>query len=96
MRELDRLIACVEDGQTLVSAKTKEDLRTFFNTSKTNIANAFEGGADGVLSRCDDDVEAVREYLLWDYIAYNINELYNSHDLARKTLEEGLSKTPKA
>lgn len=91
MSELDRLAACIEDGRTLLSVKTEDELHAFFKESKTDISKAFEGGLEGLLSRWEDHgLDAIRAYLLWDYIAYNIAELYNSYDLARQVLEEGL------
>lgn len=93
MSDLDKLMACIEDGHKLLSVRTREQLRDVFNTSKTNIAEAFEGGVEGLLDRwTGHDIETTRDYLLWDYIARNIGELYNSYDLSRQVLEEGLKK----
>lgn len=91
MSDLDKLMACIEDGQKLLSVETEDQLRDMFNTSKTNIAEAFEGGVEGLLSRwAEHGIETTRAYLLWDYVARNIGELYNSYDLSRQVLEQGL------
>ena len=91
MSELDRLMACFADAQELISVKTEDQLRRFFKASRTNISDAFEGGVDGLLRRWEGrSMDDICAYLLWDYIAYNIAELYNSYDLARDVLEEGL------
>ncbi|MGC1952456.1 MAG: hypothetical protein WA970_07775 [Gammaproteobacteria bacterium] len=93
MSDLDKLMACIEDGHQLLSVTTQDQLRDLFNTSKTHIADAFEGGVDGLLSRwAEHDMETTRAYLLWDYIARNIGELYNSYDLSRQVLDRGLKK----
>ena len=42
--------------------------------------------ADEVLSRWPDDEDRmanVRSYLLWEYIGYNIAELYKAYDQSR-------------
>jgi hypothetical protein len=91
MSDLDKLMACIEDGYTLLTVKTPDELRAMFKTSKTNIADAFEGGVEGLLDRwAGHDMDTTRAYLLWDYIARNIGELYNSYDLSRQVLEQGL------
>ena len=95
MRELDRLVALLEDANTVLAVRTEDDLRAFFATSKSDIAAAFKGGVDGLLDQWGDDpkrIEVVREYLLWDYIAYNAKQMYESYDLAREVLKEQLSK----
>ena len=66
-----------------------------FATSSTDIAGAFEGGVDGLLAQWANNpnrIEVMREYLLWDYIAYNAKEMYESYDLAREVLREKLDK----
>jgi hypothetical protein len=91
MSDLEKLMACLEDGHRLLSVESEDHLRDMFNASKTGIAVAFEGGVDGLLSRwAEHGIEATRAYLLWDYIARNIGELYNSYDLSRQVLEQGL------
>lgn len=95
MSDLDKLMACIEDGHKLLSVTTQDELRAMFDTSRTGIAEAFEGGVQGLLERwAGHDLETIRAYLLWDYIARNIAELYNSYDLARQVLEQGLQKKP--
>ena len=95
MRELDRLVALLEDAKTVLAVRTENDLRALFASSKSNIAGAFKGGVDGMLAQWGDDpkrIEVIREYLLWDYIAYNAKEMYQNYDLAREVLKEQLSK----
>ena len=91
MSDLERLEACLDDAQQILSIRSEEHLHALFRTSKTGISDAFDGGVDGLISRWEGhDMEDIRAYLLWDYIAYNIAELYNSYDLARQVLEKGL------
>lgn len=93
MSDLDKLMACIEDGHKLLSVTTQDELRRMFDASRTGIAEAFEGGVQGLLDRwAGHDLETIRAYLLWDYIARNIGELYNSYDLARQVLEQELQK----
>ena len=92
MAELDtkRLIACLEDGRAIARIETEADLRAFFEASATDVGRVFEEGVDQVLDRWqgeDDKIRKIRDYLLWEYIAYNIAELYNSYDLVRDMFE---------
>ncbi len=98
MSELDKLSACIEDGCRILAINTEEDLRDLFRDSKTNVAGAFENGVEGLLEQWPDDesrIGKIRAYLLWNYIAYNISELYNGFDLTREILEDRLQKKDK-
>jgi hypothetical protein len=95
MRELDRLVALLEDAQTVVAVRCEDELRNLFATSRTDISNAFQGGVDGLLAQWDNQpnrIEMIRQYLLWHYIAYNAKEMYESYDLAREVLKDKLKK----
>ena len=86
MSDLDRLRACIDDAKTIEGLRTEADLREFFAYSKTNIGLVFGMSADQVLSRwpeASDRMEKVRTYLLWEYIALNIADLYKAYDAAR-------------
>lgn len=85
MKDLERLLYCIDDGKAIESLRTEEDLHEFFVCSKTNIRQVFGMTADDVLSRwphTEDRMEKVRAYLLWEYIAYNIAEMHKAYDSA--------------
>jgi len=86
MQDLDRLLYCIDDGKSIESLTTEEELREFFVCSKTNIRQVFGMTAEDVLNRWPDTegrIEKVRAYLLWEYIAYNIAQMYKAYDSAR-------------
>lgn len=92
MAELDtqRLVACIEDAHAIQAIETEQDLRRFFENSKTKIQDVFQENVDEVMDRWkgeSDKIQKIREYLLWEYVAYNIAELYNSYDLVRDMFE---------
>ena len=87
MSDLDRLTACIDDARTIEGLQTEADLHEFFTYSKTNIGLVFDMSADQVLDRWPDTadrMEKVRAYLLWEYIALNIANLYQAYDAARE------------
>ncbi len=87
MQDLERLLYCIDDGKAIESLKTEEELREFFICSKTNIRQVFGMTAEDVLNRwpaTEDRMAKVRAYLLWDFIAYNIAEMYEAYDSARE------------
>jgi hypothetical protein len=94
MTELEKLTACIEDGHVIARLRTNADLETFFANSRTGIADVIPGGLAGlrdqVTERGEAGMEAIRNYLLWDYIAKNISELYSSYELVRDMLEQQL------
>jgi hypothetical protein len=95
MTELDRLMLCLEDARTIEAIRSADDLRAFFGNSRTGIEAVFEETADQVLERWLDDgqrIARIREYLLMEYIAYNIAEIYNSYDLVRDMFEAQLQR----
>ncbi len=86
MSDLDRLSACIDDAKTIEGLQNEADLREFFAYSKTNIGLVFGMTADQVLDQWPqsaDRMEKVRAYLLWEYIAQNIADLYQAYDAAR-------------
>lgn len=88
MSDLDRLSACIDDARTIEGLQTEADLHEFFAYSKTNIGLVFGMSADQVLDRWPDTagrMEKVRAYLLWEYVALNIAELYQAYDAARQS-----------
>lgn len=92
MTDRDKLIALLEDGRRIAAIGGEADLRALFENSSTDIGAAFDGGAEGLLQQWpeDDRLDQVRAYLLWDYIAYNVADLFGKYDLARQMLEEQL------
>ena len=87
MSDLDRLIACIDDAKTIEGLQTEADLHEFFAYSKTNIGLVFGMTADQVLERwpdAADRMDKLRAYLLWEYVALNIAELYEAYDAARE------------
>ena len=86
MSDLDRLSACIDDAKTIEGLQTEADLREFFTYSKTNIGLVFNMTAEQVLERWPDSadrMEKIRAYLLWEYVAQNIAEMYHAYDAAR-------------
>ncbi|MDJ0863089.1 MAG: hypothetical protein QNJ87_11455 [Gammaproteobacteria bacterium] len=86
MSDLDRLTACIDDAKTIEGLQTTTDLKEFFAYSKTNIGLVFGMSAQQVLDRWPDTadrMEKVRSYLLWEYIALNIADLYKTYDAGR-------------
>lgn len=95
MAELDRLTRCIEDAQAILAMRSEADLHTFFRDSRTGIRTVFRETADQMLERWPDDeqrMEKIRDYLLMEYIAYNIAEIYNSYDLVRDMFEDQLQR----
>lgn len=93
MNELDRLTACLEDAQAILALETEDGLREFFRASRTGISEVFGETADEVLARWPQDAERmhhVRDYLLMEYIAYNISEIYGRYDMVRELFEDAL------
>ena len=87
MSDLDQLSACIDDARIIEGLQTEADLREFFAYSKTNIGLVFGMTADQVLGRWPDTADRmrkVRAYLLWEYIAQNIAEMYQTYDAARE------------
>ena len=87
MSDLDRLSACIDDAKTIEGLQTEADLREFFTYSKTNIGLVFDMTAEQVLERWPDSADRmgkIRAYLLWEYVAQNITEMYQAYDAARK------------
>ncbi len=87
MSDLDRLSACIDDAKSIEGLQTESDLREFFTYSKTNIGLVFDMTAEQVLERWPDSgdrMEKIRAYLLWEYVAQNIAEMYQAYDAARK------------
>ena len=86
MSDLDRLSACIDDARVIEGLQTEADLREFFAYSKTNIGLVFNMTADEVLKRWPEDEDRmakVRNYLLWEYVAYNIAKMYQAYDKTR-------------
>ena len=86
MSDLDRLTACIDDAKTIEGLRTEADLHEFFTYSKTNIGLVFGMSADQVLNRwpeAPDRMEKVRAYLLWEYVAMNIADLYKGYSASR-------------
>jgi len=93
MSELDRLAVCLEDAEAILALQTEDGLREYFRTSRTGIAGVFGESADQVLERWPADAERmnhVREYLLMEYIAYNISEIYARYDMVRNMVEDAV------
>ncbi len=87
MSDLDRLRACIDDAKTIEGLQTEADLREFFTYSKTNIGLVFDMTAEQVLERWPDSADRmgkIRSYLLWEYVAQNIAEMYQAYDAARE------------
>lgn len=87
MSDLDRLSACIDDAKSIEGLQTEADLHEFFAYSKTNIGLVFDMTAEQVLERWPDSgdrMEKIRAYLLWEYVAQNIAEMYQAYDAARK------------
>ena len=86
MTDTEQLTKCIDDAKTIEELKTEADLHEFFAYSKTNIGLVFNMTTDEVLSRwpeAEGRMEKVRDYLLWEYIAFNVSEMYKAYDAAR-------------
>lgn len=95
MNELERLIACIEDGHQIAAIETEEDLRRFFETSQTKISEVMEGGFETLMAQAKgpEPIEDLRRYLLWEYIAPNVAQLYDGYRFTKDMLEEKLDKS---
>jgi hypothetical protein len=92
MTEIQKLIALIEDAHAIQAVKSDDDLRRLFETSGTDIASMFEGGLDGLLGQAqgkgEERMADIRAYLLWEYIARNVSDLYQDHDFVKAMLLE--------
>jgi hypothetical protein len=94
MTEIQKLIALIEDAHAIQALRSDEDLRRLFETSRTGLASMFEDGLDGLLKQAkgkgEERMADIRAYLLWEYVARNISDLYEDHDFVKAMLVERL------
>lgn len=96
LTEIDKLVLCIQDAQMILDMKTEEDLFRFFENSKTKIAEVFEESVEQVLNNWEpgtDRIDQIRKYLLAEYIAYNISEIFKDYEFLREMTEEQIRKT---
>ena len=96
LTEIEKLVLCIQDAQMILDMKTEDDLFRFFENSKTNIAEVFEESAEEVLNNWEqsaDRIDQIRKYLLAEYIAFNISEIYKDYEFLREMTEEQIKKT---
>jgi hypothetical protein len=98
MTEIHKLISLIEDAHAIQALSDDDDLRRLFETSKTGIASMFDGGLDGLLKQVQGErterMADIRAYLLWEYIARNVSDLYQDHDFVKAMVLERLGGSP--
>ena len=89
--EIEKLYRCLQDAQMIMDMATEKDLFKYFKNSKTDISKVFQQSPEDVLNRWESDesrIEKIREYLLMEYIALNISDIYKDYDFLREMTKQ--------